>query len=101
MLRTNNRGVAAAFANRRPATNSNGQFFSPDGITLYSYGAHWPVARWHDGQLHVNDGKYSVTTSKHRSFMVGGMVREAPSALDKAIHHASGADLLKACGVEG
>ncbi len=75
MLRTNNRGVALAFARKRAARNSNGQFYT-DGHTLYSYGPHWPVAAWDGSTLHLNDGKYSVTTSKHRSFAIGGLVRE-------------------------
>lgn len=87
MLRTSNRGVAAAFARQEAAVNSNGQYFSPDGRTLYSYGAHWPLAAWRNGQLHINDVRYSVTTSKHRSFAIGGMIREGmTSALDNAKH---------------
>lgn len=76
MLRTNNRGVAAAFARQQPAVNSNGQFFSPDGRVLYSYGAHWPLAVWKGGKLYINDARYSATTSKHRSFAISGVAKE-------------------------
>lgn len=102
MLRTNNRGVAARFANGLPAVNSNGQFFSPDGITLYSYGAHWPLAKWIDGKFHVNDGRFSATTSKHRSFAISGVARERgfSSASGSIIGHATKQDFLRACGVE-
>ena len=99
MLRTNNRGVAARFAYGLPAVNSNGQFYSPDGVTLYSYGAHWPLAKWIDGKFHVNDARYSVTTSKHRSFAISGVVRERgfSSASGTIIGHATLEGFLEAC----
>ena len=75
MLRTNNRGVAQAFAERRPATNSNGQFYSPDGITLYSYGDHWPIARWVDGECVFHQERYGIPTSKHTSFAFAAVPR--------------------------
>lgn len=68
MLRTDNRGVASAFAQHRAATNFNGQFFSPDGVTLYSYGEHWPVAAWIDGTCVFHNERCSVTTSKQTSY---------------------------------
>ena len=34
---------------------------------VYSYGEHWPMFICKDGQWYENDGRYSVTTSKHRS----------------------------------
>ncbi len=92
MTRTDGRGVGRAFAQGRPAKNSNGQLFT-DGHTVYSYGHHWPIAAWRNGELHINDGRYSVTTSKHRSFVVGGLTREYPGALDKAIHHTGPQDM--------
>jgi len=99
MLRTNNRGVASAFARQEAATNSNGQFFSPDGRTLYSYGAHWPLAAWINGRFHINDARYSVTTSKHRSFAISGVVKELGfSASDSIIHHATLVDFERALG---
>lgn len=103
MLRTDNRGVARAFAERRAATNSNGQFFSPDGNVIYSYGPHWPLAAWVNSGLHINDDRYSTTTSKHRSFVISALVRECPGWLDKAQHHQVAVEFkrfLKACGVE-
>ncbi len=101
MLRTTNRGVAQRFAKGLPAVNSNGQYFSPDGVTLYSYGAHWPLAKWIDGKFHVNDERYSATTSKHRSFAISGVVRELgySSASGSIIHHDSVSDFRAACGL--
>lgn len=95
MLRTNNRGVAAAFVKRQAAVNSSGQYYT-DGETLYSYGIHWPVAAWVGGRLHINDDRYSTTTSKHRSFAISGVVREARWALDSAIYHPSLASMKAA-----
>lgn len=91
MLRTNNRGVAAAFARHQEAVNSNGQFFST-GRVLYSYGSHWPVAVWAEDGLHLNDARYSPTTSKHRSFAIGGLIREGVN-LENVIHHNSTQEL--------
>jgi len=71
MLRTDNRGVARAFARQQAATNSNNQFYSPDGVTLYSYGAHWPIAVWHKGVCYFHRERHSVTTSKHTSLARG------------------------------
>lgn len=71
--RTTGRGVGQAFARREAATNSNGQLFT-DGRTIWSYGSHWPLAMWgRDGKLYMNADRYSVTTSKHRSFVINGL----------------------------
>lgn len=88
MLRTSNRGVADAFAQRRAAINSNGQMFSPDGVTLYSYGAHWPIAAWIKGECVFHSERCSVTTSKQTSFargaaaIAGVPVRTVPTRRD-------------------
>jgi hypothetical protein len=100
MLRTDNRGVAKAFAEHREAINSNGQYYTGregGNLVLYSYGKHWPVAAWINGQLHINDDRYGVTTSKHRSYMIGAMVRFGErNKLDAAIHHETCANMCRA-----
>lgn len=74
MKRTTGRGVGQAFARGEPAQNSNGQLYT-DGRTVWSYGSHWPLAHWaNDGKLYMNADRYSVTTSKHRTFIIGGLV---------------------------
>lgn len=74
MKRTNGRGVGRAFAERQPAQNSNGQLYT-DGRTIWSYGRHWPLAHWGaDGKFYMNSDRCSVTTSKHRSFVISGLV---------------------------
>lgn len=96
MKRTNNREVARRFAEGLPAVNSNGQYYT-DGRVLYSYGPHWPVAAWINGRLHLNDDKHSVTTSKHRSFAVSGLVTQGRTRqLDEAVHHANVYDMRAA-----
>jgi hypothetical protein len=73
-IRTDGRGVGRAFAERKAATNSNHQLYT-DGRTIWSYGSHWPLAHWgDDGQLYFNADRYSTTTSKHRSFVISGLV---------------------------
>lgn len=89
-FRTDNRGVAHAFARKNAATNSNGQFYT-NGKVLYSYGAHWPLAAWIDGKLYVNDARYSVTTSKHRSFACAALASEL--MLKNATHIATTAEM--------
>ena len=69
MQRTDGRGVGTAFVQGKPACNSNSQLFSPDGVTVYSYGAHWPIAAWIDNELVMHKEKRSVTTSKHTSYI--------------------------------
>ncbi len=34
---------------------------------VYSYGSHWPLFIWEDGAWYENSGKYSLSTTKHRS----------------------------------
>lgn len=105
--RTDNRGVAQRFAQREEATNSNGQYFST-GDVLYSYGRHWPIAAWimneETGriQLHINNDRYGVTTSKQRSYMVSGMVKEGRADfLQEAVTHESVKDIIAACEKAG
>lgn len=98
MQRTNGRGVAQAFADMQDAVNSNGQFYT-DGRVIYSYGQHWPIAAWIKGELHLNDDRYGTTTSKHRSFVIGGLVRVGGGSakLETAIHHNKVADMIAVC----
>ena len=60
--------VVDAFFNGRKATGGN---MFTDGTTIYSYGAHFPIAtRLNDGSYLRNNDRYSITTSGHQS-MVG------------------------------
>jgi len=38
-----------------------------EAYAVFSYGHHWPLFAHIDGQWYENDGRYSVSTSKHRS----------------------------------
>jgi hypothetical protein len=38
-----------------------------NAYVVYSYGTHWPLFVNVDGKWYENAGRYSVTTSKHRS----------------------------------
>lgn len=48
-------------ANNIFAENKNGIY------TVYSYGYHWPLFAFINGQWYENSDKYSVTTTKHRN----------------------------------
>jgi hypothetical protein len=70
----NNRDLCTAFA--KGATGGKGSNMFIRGAVLFSYGGHWPLAiRRPDGAVFVNSGRYSVTTSKHRSYAVSALVR--------------------------
>ena len=52
-------------------TNNNKQLFgrweTPSLYVVYSYGTHWPLFMWDNGEWWENEDKYSRTTTKHRS----------------------------------
>lgn len=56
---------------RTDFTNHNGQLFgrweTPTLYVVYSYGEHWPLFAWDNGEWLENFDKYSPTTSKHRT----------------------------------
>ncbi len=54
---------AFAFLDGKSFNRSN---IITDGQTIYSYGAHFPMARKDGDVIYVNTDKYSVTTSKHQ-----------------------------------
>lgn len=70
-IRTTNRNSSDYVRNGVPFTNSNGQLFgrweSPYLYAVYSYGPHWPLFVWADGEWFENEDRYSPTTSKHRT----------------------------------
>jgi hypothetical protein len=62
-----NQEAADLFADRM-AGRSNKVYSSGDAI--YSYGSHFPMAVWGDGDvLYVNSDRYSVTTSQHQGLI--------------------------------
>lgn len=63
-----NRQVAEAWSRGQSAEGSN---FFTDGITIWSYGYHFPVAKRVDGRILFNPTYYSSSTSKHQ-----GLVRQ-------------------------
>ena len=50
------------------ARNSNRTLFCENGV-LYSYRHSAPIAAWHNGRILINTDRYSVTTSKHQSWL--------------------------------
>lgn len=44
-----------------------------DAYAVYSYGKHFPVALFKDGQWLVNTDRYSPTTSRHQSTVARGI----------------------------
>lgn len=70
-VRTTNRNAGDYVRNGVPFTNSNGQLFgrweTPSLYVVYSYGDHWPLFAWDNGEWLENDDRYSVTTTRHRT----------------------------------
>ena len=78
----NNRELCAAFANGATAGKGSNMFIR--GNVLFSYGEHWPLAIRRDGgNVLVNSGRYSVTTSKHRSYAVSALNRAGLAIHDR------------------
>lgn len=69
MKRVSSQQAAKLWINGKAAQNSNKQFYSEDGDTLYSYGEHYVVAHRLPKQniVLVNTTKASSTTSRHCS----------------------------------
>jgi hypothetical protein len=67
----NNRLVAQRFSERK--TKATGSNLYIKGDTIYSYGSHFPVARWHwvEGKPIVwfNSDKYSISTTRHQGYV--------------------------------
>lgn len=66
----NSREVCHLWANQTQsrARNSTGTVFFEDD-TIYSYGNHFPMGRIVEGHALLNSESYSVTTSKHQSWV--------------------------------
>lgn len=77
---------AWAFVDGRTFSRAN---IITDGQTIYSYGAHFPMARkLSDGTITVNVDRYSMTTSKHQGALrtVLGICGYAPTGERRDIH---------------
>lgn len=97
MKRTTSNQIGYCFAAGKAAQNSNGQLYT-DGRVIFSYGPHWPLAAWIDGRLHVNDDRFSPTTSKHRSFALRGVTERQ---WNEAKHYMLTKDMILACKAAG
>jgi hypothetical protein len=79
-----NRMVAHVWAqqSQREGRSNNGQLFF-DGPTIFSYGRHFPIARFAVGKNGVRyvlftTRDYSITTSKHKSFVRQSLTSAQP-----------------------
>lgn len=67
--RTTNQGVCQAFSRReQDVTSHSGNLYIHCGV-LYSYGDHFPIAKWATDKIvlfvHESEWSYSVSTSQH------------------------------------
>lgn len=78
----NNIEVAHIWANGQKASGKGSNLFF-EGDTIYSYGRHFPIARrvvMGNGDVHyiVNPARYSVSTSKHQTYVRGAIAGDCP-----------------------
>jgi len=66
----NNQQIAHEWASQNKQSGKGSHFFY-EGRTIYSYGAHFPIAHWEDSEtvLFTSEG-YSPTTAKHKSYVL-------------------------------
>ena len=100
MTPTNNADVVYRFARREAGRNSTGSLFSPDGTWLFSYGDHFPLARFEGGRLIVNDARASVTTSCQQTMLRAELVRSGWRPTDER-ETLPGYDRLSGLGAAG
>ena len=74
--------------------------FSPDGTWLFSYGSHFPLARFEGARLIVNDAKASVTTSCQQTMLRAELVRSGWRPTDER-ETLPGYDRLSGLGAAG
>lgn len=75
-----NSQIAEAFANGEDHGHANSVFIErtsgkPEGVVIYSYGYHFPIAINYGKVAYINTDKYSHTTGRHK-----GHVRRALEA---------------------
>jgi hypothetical protein len=88
----NNSQLAHVWANNPNKDGKGSNMFVRDGV-IYSYGTHFPIARHYKGVVLFTSRSYSVSTSKHKSY-----VRHACSHLTvfevvNVLNDPSGADV--------
>ena len=67
-MRTSNSSARSMVQAKIPFTGNNTFGENLNGAyVVFSYGHHWPMFACIDGTWYENDGRYSTTTSKHRS----------------------------------
>lgn len=81
-MKATNRAVAQDFASgQQSSAQANNLYHS--GRTIYSYGPHWPLAvKLDDKRVLLNQDRYSMTTSHHRSLVAGALIRAGWTIID-------------------
>lgn len=64
----NNKQIAHLWANKSRESASGSHFFFR-GDTIFSYGDHFPIARHYKGVVLFTDKKYSISTTRHCSYV--------------------------------
>lgn len=66
--------VAHVWAQQRQSNGRNaGKSLFFEGATIYSYGVHFPIARFYKDVVLFNRRDYSVTTSKHKGYVLDAL----------------------------
>jgi len=88
----NNEQVAHLWANKSRSAAKGSSFYF-DGDTIYSYGAHFPIARHYKGVVLYTSRTYSVTTAKHKGIVCSAMSHLESFMVDDVTKDPSGADV--------
>lgn len=71
--------IATRWAKRDRAESLKGHHIFCDRDTIYSYGYHFPIARWHDKRtVFFNADSYSKSTGRHKSIVRWTLRRNCP-----------------------
>lgn len=65
--RFNNRDLAHVWSGQQQQAGRGSNMFF-EGPSIYSYGRHFEIARWVNGVVLFNSGRYSSSTSKHQAY---------------------------------
>ena len=66
-----NKDAISRIQARLPFKGNNmfGETVGRHGYAVYSYGYHFPMAVWDGSDWHVNEDKYSPSTSRHQTYV--------------------------------
>jgi hypothetical protein len=100
MALTHSQVAARWIAREVPSNGLKGHSMFCDRDTIYSYGYHFPIARFRDGLIFFNRNGYSKSTERHKSIVRRAIqhyqINEDEGMLVLELPHAAWSDQVKA-----